>query len=322
MTGFYDWISPALGGAGGPTADPGASRPLLAGAILLLAGLLLAALLRRVSAARLLAGAAGVSIAFAGVQSVHSLWRVVNGSSSGKGYGKGTLHVVDWVAPSGAQVTQLVSNVGGLDASRGLWEDSEFWNRSIVGADTFGDVIDSYFATATLAPDNESGQVTLKSSGSPPAQPYLVVAARGFPVGFVGSVLGRSPDGRLELVRVAAPLRAAWTLSGISSNGWLPLDRAATLRLFTASAAAGRCARIGVSASLSSLTTSGRRLLLAASGVKQEVEFAPGAARTTYVRICSPRGGVAQLELFNRQSPAASDPQVTLQLQHVTVTPA
>jgi hypothetical protein len=329
MTGFYDWIVPAVGAAGGPGANPGGSRLLLAGVVVFAAGLLLALIARRLAPARLLAGVAAVAIIFTGAETVHALWHVVHGSSSGKGYGNGSLSGVDWVdhsVPSGAAVAQVVSNVGGLSESRGLWEDSEFWNRSIVGSYTFGDISDAYFGSPKLRVDNSSGAVALDHGGSAgaggPAQPYLVVAARGFPVAFAGTVLGHSPAGTLDVLRSAVPSRAAWAISGVSSNGWLAVERPATLRLFMLRGAAGRCVNVGVTAWLSSISASPRSLVVSGPGVRSEVQFEPGRTRTVYTRVCSEAAAVPQLSLSSRQGLLASDPQLTLQLQRVTVAAA
>ncbi len=329
MTSFYDWVSPVFGAASGPTADPGASRQVLAGAGVLALGVLVAVLARRISAPRLLAGVATVAIVFCGAETVHALWRVVHGNSSGRGYGSGSLRDVDWVdrsTPGGASVEQVVSNVEGLDKSRGLWEDSEFWNRSIVGAYTFGGASDSYFGTTTLSVDRGSGAVVFGPSGSAtagaPSLSYVVTAARGFPIELAGTLLSYSPSGTLELLRLAAPAHAAWTILGVSSNGWLPLDSPATLRLYMLRGVPGRCVRVGVTLSLSALSSSTRSLLLSGQGVAREVPFAPGQARTVYARVCGQAVSVPQLQMLNVQSPAATDPQVTLQLQRVTVKPA
>jgi hypothetical protein len=329
MTGFYDWIRPAFGAAGGPTADPGASRQVLAGVVVLGLGLLVAALSRRISRPRLLAGVATVAIVFCAAETVHALWRVVHGNASGRGFGSGSLSDVDWVdrhLPSGASVEQVVSNVGGLDESRGLWEDSEFWNRSIVGAYTFGTVIDSYYATTRLSLNAQTGTIGIGSSGLAQALPsslhYLVTAARGFPVQVAGNVLARSADGTLELLQLAVPTRAAWAVTGASSDGWLALDSPSTLRLYMLAGAPSRCATVGVTLSLSALSSSARRLVLDGPRVSREVSFAPGQARTLYTRVCGQAGAVPQLQMLNGQNPAASDPQITLQLLRVTVTPS
>lgn len=329
MTSFYDWIRPAFGGLGGPTADPGAASEVVVGVGVLALGMCVAVLARRISSSRLLAGVGALVLMFCGTETVHALFRVVNAGSSGKAFGSGSLRDVGWVdrsAPSGATVGQLVSNVGGLDESRGLWEDSEFWNRSIVGAYTFGDIGDSYFSTTKLSMDTRSGAVALDLHTSTQArtlaQRYLVTAARGFPIQFAGTTLSRSPEGTLELLRLATPPHAAWSVLGVSSDGWLSLDRPATLRLYMLRGAPGRCVGVEVTLSLSSLTSSARSLTLSGPGIRRKVRFAPGDVRTVYARVCGQVAAVPQLRMLNGQSPAAVDQQLTLQLQGVTVRPA
>lgn len=326
MTGFYDWIGPAFGANGGPTADPGALNQLAAGIVVLAIGLLVAMLSRRISPSRLLAFVAALAIVFCGAETVNALWRVVHGNSGGVGYGNGSLREVDWVdthVPRGAAVAQVVSNVGGSGASRGLWEDSEFWNRSIAVAYTFGVVNDSYLATSQLRIDRASGAITLQS-GDPLAssQRYFVTVARGFPVEYAGSVVGHSPNGTLEVSRIAPPLHASWAVFGVSSNGWLAFDRSATLRMYLLRGEGTHCARVGVTASLSSLSASPRSLQLTDTGVSRRVSVEPGETKTVYMRVCGKRDVTPELRIRNGQSLAAPDPQLTLQLRRVTVAPA
>jgi hypothetical protein len=331
MASFYDWIRPAFGASGSPSANPGASRQVPAGLAILGGGLLVAMLARRVAPARLLAGLAALAILFCGAETVHALWRVVNGNAGGKGLGGASISNADWVdrsVPGGASVEQVVGSVGSLDEARTLWEQSEFWNRSLVGAYTFEEFSDPTLPTTSLSVERASGTIAFgrgSAAGSGTLHPstrYLVVPTRGFPVELEGSVLARSPSGALELLRPAEPLRAAWALSGVSPDGWLGLDRAASLWLYNLRAAAGRCATVGLTVTLSSLLSTGRELELRAAGVDRAVRFAPGATRTVYMRLCGGAGVVPQLTLRNIQSPAAPNPQLTLQLLRVTVTSA
>jgi hypothetical protein len=328
MTGLYDWLAPAFGGAGGPTANPGSSRLVPLGVIVLAAGAILALLASRLSPSRLLAGVAAVTLMFSVVETEHALRSVVHGSSSGLGYGRGSLTRLDWVdraVPAGAVAAQLVSNVGGFNAARGLWEDSEFWNRAIVGAYTFGDVIDSYYSSPKLRLHVASGTVSFDRSGAAdaggPGEPYIVMASRGFPVAFAGTVLSHSPNGKLEVVRAALPSHAAWAVTGVSSNGWLATRRAAVLHLYTLRGAAGRCVEVAATVALSSLSSVPRAFLLSGPGISERVPVAPGQARTLSARVCGSGASVPLVSLANEQSLAASDSELTLQLQRVWVTP-
>ncbi len=343
LTSFYDWVRPAFGASSSPSANPGASSEVLAGVIILALGVLLAALARRLSAARLLAGVATLAILFCAAETVHALWRVIHGNASGKGFGGASISDADWVdrsVPSGASAEQLVGSVGALGEARALWERDDLWNRSLTGAFTFEQFSDPFLATTGLSVEQRSGIIALsgssagannagangRASGSAaagaltPTPRYLVVPTRGFPVELQGSVLARAPGGKLQLLRPTVPLQAAWALSGISGDGWLQLHRAASLRLYALRGAPGRCATVGLTVTLSSLTTTSRELRLAAHGIERTVPLPPGATRTLYTRICGSRGEAPQLRIFNEQSPAATNPQLTPQLQRVTVT--
>jgi hypothetical protein len=359
LTSFFDWVRPAFGASSAPSANPGASPQVLAGLIVLALGVLLAALARRLSAARLLAGVATLAILFCAVETVHALWRVIHGNASGKGFGGAGISDADWVdraVPGGAAAQQLVGSVGALGEARALWERDDLWNRSLTGAYTFESFSDPYLATTSLSVEQRSGIVTFGGgSGGRGAGPnnagaggagannvgagngganesaagalaptprYLVVPTRGFPVALQGSVLARAPGGKLQLLRPTMPLQAAWTLSGVSGDGWLQLHRPASLRLYALRSAPGRCATVELTVTLSSLTGSGRELRLLGHGIERNVPLSPGATRTLHTRVCANRGEAPLLRILNEQSPAATNPQLTPQLQRVTVTGA
>jgi hypothetical protein len=324
MAGYYDWIAPRFGAAAGPTANPGAARLVLAGAAILAAGLVLAALTRRVARERLFAAVAALAIIFCCVESVHALSRVVHGNSSGKGFDSGNLRNADWVdraAPSSASVAQVDANVDGADNSRLLWTRSAFWNRSIGGSYTFEGTLDPYFATSRLRVDG-SGAVALEggragAAGETP--PYLVTVARGFPVAVAGTTLASSPDGALELVRTASPLRARWAVSGVSSDGWLAIEHPAIVRLYMLSGAVRRCANVSVTLALSSLTTSPRKLLLSVASAAKNLTILPGETQTATTRVCGDARAVPAISLSSVQGAPVSNEQLTPQLKRVAV---
>ena len=327
MSSFYDWILPVFGVASGPGADPGASRQVLVGVAILAAGILIALLARRVAVGRLLAVVGALALVFCVAITVHSLSSVLNGVSGGRGYGTGTLKNVDWVdsaIPSGATAEQLVTNMGGLDTSRGIWEDLEFWNRSIAGADTFGGIGDSYFATKTVRLNQATGAVTVASGSSSTALPvsYLVVPTRGFPTQMQGTPVGRSPDGTLELMHLAQPVRAAWAVLGASGDGWLALGRPALIRLYSLAGRPGSCAGVNLTLALSPLTSTARTLIMTGAGPRRTLIFAPGQSRSVSGRVCAAGDSPPQLALANVQGALATNPQITLKLTQVTVTPS
>lgn len=323
LAGFYGWIQPLFGGAGGPRSDPGAARLVLPGVVVLLIGVAIAISARRVSRERLLMAVAVVVIACSAVETVNALWRVVHGNESGVGFGNGTLANVEWVdksLPDGSLVYQLVSNIEGVGASRGLWEDSEFWNRDIAGAYTFGDVTDSYYATPRLAVDRDSGSI-LYGPGAPPlpSNAYLITAGRGFPVEIAGTVIAHSSDGLLQLMRPVSPMHAAWDILGVSSNGWLPADRGVALRLYLLEGAARRCIQVSMTFTLSPLSYSGRTLQVSGNGVDHAMSFAPGETQTAAVNVCGRVRSAPTLNLENKGRPGIVDPQLTLQLRRIAV---
>lgn len=328
LTSFLDWVSPAFGASSAPSANPGASAQLAAGLAILALGVILAMLARRVAATRLLAGLAALAIAFCGVETVHALSEVINGNASGKGFGGPSISNADWVdraVPGGASVVQVVGSVGALGEARALWEHDDLWNRSLTGAYSFEGFSDPFLATSAVRIEQRSGEITLRSKAADapamaPSPNYLVVPIRGFPVEVSGSVLASAPGGKLQLLRPASPLHAEWALTGVSGDGWLALHRAATLRLYALRGRPGHCATVGLTVTLSSLTTSNRTLRLATAGVTRMVPLAPGATRTVNMRMCGTSGEAPQLTIANEQSPTATNPQLTPQLQRVTVT--
>ncbi len=328
LTSFLDWVSPAFGAASSPSADPGASTQLAAGLAILAVGAILAALARRVAATRLLAGLATLAIVFCGVETVHALSEVINGNASGKGFGGASISHANWVdraVPGGASVAQVVGNVGALGEARTLWERDDLWNRSLTSAYSFERFSDPFLATSALRVEQRSGTIALGGakaaslSAAAPSPAYLVVPTRGFPVEVSGSVLARAPGGKLQLLHPASPLHAEWALTGVSGDGWLALQRATTLRLYTLRGHPGHCATVGLTVTLSSLTTSDRILRLTTAAATRVVRLAPGTTRTVATRVCDTTGEAPLLTLANEQSPAATDPQLTPQLRRVTV---
>lgn len=326
MASFYDWLRPAFAAAGGPRADPGASRQIAAGLVVLGIGVLLAVLARRLPRGRLLAGVGTLLVVFCVTQTTHALWRVVHGSSSGAGFGQASIANASWVdghVPSGASVEQLLGNLGGLDAARQTWEDDTFWNRTLRGAYSVDYFYDPYLPTTRLSVDIHSGELRLAEAlgsdryGLTPS--YLVVPSRGFPVEPVGRILAHSREGKLRLMRVSAPLRAAWIVSGISSDGWLRIDRSASLHLYSLSE--GACAKVGLTFSLSALDPSSSRVTLTVGGGTTRADtLSPGQTRVLYARVCRSSGATPVLAIGAEQDLSTYTP-LTPKLLRVTATP-
>ncbi len=324
MTSFYDVLGPVLGASNGSTGAGGSGSLLLTGAIVLAIGAVLTLLVWRFRPARVLAVAGVALVVLCSAETTHALWKVVHGNSSGAGLGSGSLHDADWVdraLPAGASAEQWVDNLGGLDTARLLWEGETLWNRSIVGAYTVDGFGDPFLPTTALVVNARSGAINT-ASGAPPAR-YVALPARGFPVVPVGSVIARSPNRNLELLRVAMPMRAAWAVSGVSPDGWLGVYKPATVRLYALRGAAGRCATVGVTLSLSAIVSSPQALTVSAGGAGERTSVLPGRTQTVYTRVCGEAGGgVPALRLTPDQSATEAPPVLTPQLVRVTVAPA
>jgi hypothetical protein len=323
MTSFYDLLGPALGASHGSRGAGGSGSMLLTGAIVLAIGVVLTLLVRRWSPRRVLAVAAIALVVVCSAETTHALWKVVHGNSSGPGLGAGSLRDADWIdraVPAGASAEQWVDNLGGLDTARLLWEGETLWNRSIVGAYTVDGFGDPFLPTTSLVVNSRTGAITT-STGAPQAR-YVALPTRGFPVVPAGIVLARSPNRKLELLRVAMPMRAAWVVSGVSSDGWLGLYQPATVRLYALRGAAGRCATVGITLSLSAIVSSPQAVTVSAGVAGRQMSIEPGRTQTVDTRVCGDAGGAPALKLSPDQSAAQAPPQLTPQLVRVTVAPA
>ncbi len=326
MASFYDWIRPLFGAQSGPMTDPGAARQLLAGVAVLIVGVLIVALLaRKLPPARVLSAVGLAVLAFCAVETGHALWRVVHGSANGTGFG-GQLHNAEWVdrnVPNGAAVQQLVSSVGNLDSARRVWEDDEFWNRQITGADTLESFSDPYLSTSKLGIDTRTGLLSTANGGRLLSLPYVVLAARGLPLQLAGEVLARSSNGELELVRPVAPLRAAWMVTGVSPDGWLGLSRPALIHFYTLQDGI-RCFGVSLELSLSSLLPAPVRVSMGVgAGMAREAFLRPGRMSALQAHVCRSSGGtVPELHLAAEASGLDATVPLSPQLLEVRVTPA
>ena len=210
------------------------------------------------------------------------------------------------------------SNLGGLDTARLLWEGETLWNRSIIGAYTVDGFGDPFLPTTSLVVNSRTGAITT-STGAPQAR-YVALQTRGFPVVPAGIVLARSPNRKLELLRVAMPMRAAWVVSGVSSDGWLGLYQPATVRLYALRGAAGRCATVGITLSLSEIVSSAQAVTVSTSGVARQMSIAPGRTQTVDTRVCVVMQllGTAQSKTSPDQS-GAGPAQLTGRTRSVTI---
>lgn len=323
LTGFYDWVQPFFGGPSGQASNSGVDGLVPLGTIVLLGGLTLSVVARKVSGARTLAVAGTIVVLFCGAEAVNALSRAVHGNAIGLGFGSGSLHDVEWVdqsVPSGSGVAQIVSNLGGQGTSRSLWESSEFWNRSIVGAYSFGGVSDSYFATAPLSINEGTGVVNgPHGTHIVVPEPYVVTSTRGFPIELAGKVVARSRNQSMQLMLTARPLRASWAVFGVSSNGWLTVNHPATLLVYASGGVRAYCQNVSLSLALSALSFSSRWLRLSGPGFSRQLRFAPGQTKIVKTRVCTHRNERERLQMLNEQAPGAASSQVTLQLHQISV---
>jgi hypothetical protein len=320
---FYDWLFPALGAPSGATAAADPALLLPTGEVVLGLGLVLALLLRRLAPPSALVVVGVLAIGFCAVETTHALWRTVNGTSNGIGLGSGSLRDVDWVnraVPAGASVMQLEDNVGGIAAAFELWQDNAFWNRSVTGAYTVDAFSVAYLPTMPFRVSPSSGSIRSGTASSVSDARYIVLPTRGFSVVPTGDVLARSPDRALELMRVALPLRAAWTVSGVSPDGWFQMYRGGAIRLYALRGATGRCATVSLTVSLDAVVSSPRVLVTSAGGAARRTTLEPGRTQTVRERVCSRRVGVPAVS-FQAEEPVLPDHEaVTPRLVKVTAT--
>jgi hypothetical protein len=314
MTTFLEVIAPRLGQVGRALGDAGLSRFVLGGAAIALGCLLVAAGIR--AGARrggLVAGGIVAAVfALCATTTVYSFHRVVYGSAEYPGLGTGSVAGRDWIDRAVGRdtpVTLLAEQAGQVSDSRELWSAAEFWNRSVQTAY----VLSRPFTTwhpgreARLRP----GRIV-----SPRRARYVVLSASGVPLRLVGRELARSPDRALRLVDTGqGPLRAAWTLLGLSDDGWLPLQRPATL---TIPGRQRRCQDARFTLTVPASLPEARRVRLRGGGVERVVLVRPRAARSVRMRACG--AGPLQLTLSALVPPAATAPGATVRVRSLTVT--
>jgi hypothetical protein len=317
MTSFFEVVAPRLGTVGRALGDPGASRFALAGIAIALGCLLLAAGIRAGARRRgpIAAATAAVVLVLCATTTVYSFQRVVYGSPEYPGLGRADASDRDWVDRAVGRrtpVALLATQIGQVSDSRERWLTAEFWNRSLQAAYRLSSPYTTWHPSrpARVARD---GRIVIPT----PAR-YVVVAARGVPLGLAGRELARSPDGNLRLVDTGRrPLRAAWALDGLSDDGWLPLHGRATLTV-PGGAAGCRVARFTF-ATPSSLPES-RGVRLSGEGVDRLVVVPPRRARAVRVRACG--AGPLRLSLAARVPATAGAPGATIQLRALTVAQA
>jgi hypothetical protein len=317
MASFIEVIAPRLGSVGRVLGDAGASRFALAGYAIALGCLLLAAgihvAVRRRGA--IAAAIAALVLVFCATATVYSFHRVVYGSAMYRGLGSFDTSDRDWIDRAvgrRAPVALLATQIGQVSDSRIRWLTAEFWNRSPEAA---------YGLSSPYTTWHPSRPARVRRGGrivAPSPARYVVLAARGVPLGLAGREVARSPDATLRLVDTGSrPWRAAWALRGLSDDGWLPLHGRATL---TIPGARRRCRVARFTFTTPSSLPESRAVRVRGEGVDRHVEVSPRAARTLRVRACG--AGPLRLSLVASVPPAAGALGATIRLRSLTVAAA
>jgi hypothetical protein len=179
----------------------------------------------------------------------------------------------DWVdaaAPRGARVALLPS--GGLEPE--YWWDAEFWNKSVdrvLAVD--GRPVATPFAVRRVAVDRATGRV--RGAG---ALGLVVVDDAAPQLRLVATRIAVVPP--LALVRVHAPYRAEWLVTGAEPDGWARPGRPVTLRFF------GGPHEVTLWLRAPAEATRPEQFVLSSSGEKRVGGVAPGAVVPQQLVVC------------------------------------
>lgn len=315
LTWFFEAISPRLSDVAGALGQQGESRYVLAAWAIAGAGLLAAALLVALRRRRELVAATIVAavLVLCATETIYSFQRVVDGSSDYRGFGSGAIAGSDWVDRAVGRdtpVALLASQLGQVSDSREAWTGAEFWNRSIRSALALSSPFTTWHPAPVVAVRRDGAIAT---SDRPR---YVVVSTRGVPLSLAGREIAHSPDGGLALVDTApGPLRATWSLRGLSDDGWLALPRPATL---TVDAAPQGCREVRLRVAVPDGLPDSRTLRIRGGGVDRVVVVAPQRPRDVHVRLCGARR--PRLTLSVLEPATATAMGATIQVRSVAVT--
>jgi hypothetical protein len=277
----------------------GGTSPYLLGAfVVLVGGAVLAVLLRALDRGRALLVLGAVLVAGTLAQTVYSLDQVVFGEPDAPGYSFGLDEDLDWIdarVGSDTDVDLLTRQLGSYGETRGPWWEAQYWNRSIRGA--FAQSEAGFYVAVPLRGvrvDAASGRYVAR--GAPPR--YVVAATSGVPSRPVGRVVARGPEERLALFAVDAPFRAAWSVVGLSDDGFLPLRDTATLRAHDV--ARGACARLALTFTLPEGVLAEQRVRVAGAGRARTVPLGAASEQRVPARACRRGDGPATVTLSAR----------------------
>jgi hypothetical protein len=221
----------------------------------------------------------------------------------------------DWIdraVPAGSSVTLVP---GGTEGPVAWWE-AEYWNKDvqralqIEGGKTF-----TPFPVLAASIDRVSGRLV-----DPGPSEYLVVSEseNRFGLDDAHAVARRS---RLNLLHVGRLYRLAWTVSGLTPDGWVRPGRPALIRLFGRPARARRSLVLTLSAS--ALAPRPVDFEVTSDGATFRGSVDPGGARPPLeITLCVPAGGHSNVWLLARRRVRLDNGRiVSVHVDRIGVTP-
>jgi hypothetical protein len=176
-----------------------------------------------------------------------------------------------------------------------------FWNPTLTGWAAVPQIglpaVESPLSAlpgVSLAVDHTSGVVLPQAAAAPMRE---VVDATDSPfVQLAGTSLGRSPDGVLSLIALAAPTRATWLAEGLQPDGYVAAGAPVRVYAFTQKATAPTGVRISLVVSPLSAARPGgmarqTAVTIRLGSVSRRVPLAAGgSARQVDLTVCLPAG--------------------------------
>jgi hypothetical protein len=209
----------------------------------------------------------------------------------------------DWIdraVPAGSSVTLVPGATDGPVA----WWEAEYWNKDVQRelqvehGKTF-----TPFPVLTASIDRASGRLV-----GPELSDYLVVSEseNRFGLDDAHAVARRS---HLKLLHVDRPYQLAWSVSGLTRDGWLEPGRPALIRLFGRPVSARRSLVLTLSASALAPRPLDFEVSWDDATFRGSVD--PGGARPPVdIAVCVPAGGHANVWLLARRSVRLADGRV------------
>jgi hypothetical protein len=222
----------------------------------------------------------------------------------------------DWIdraVPSGSSVTLVP---GGTDGPVAWWE-AEYWNKDVQRelqvehGNTF-----TTFPVLRASIDRVAGRLA-----GPQSSRYLVVSGSENRFGLAGAeVIARRSS--LELVRVRQPNRLAWSVLGLTRDGWILPGRPASLRVYGYPAAGRRSVVITLAASSLASRPADFEIIANDETIRGAVD--PGGARPPVeITVCVPAGGHADMWLLSRRGTRLDDGRVvSVHVDRIGVSPS